>query len=153
MKKLIFILSNLITGLVVVGLTSLASGDTAQLVQILTSANATVKYCDHHTFYDASDNGSIKVVSGVSGKKTYVCGYILGVGGTATNLNLAEGTGSNCGSSNVQLTPAWQLAANSTTGADTSTWNGFSTAVAGDDLCVNASAGNSHQLEIWYSTL
>lgn len=106
--------------------------------------------CRSHTFYDASDNGEIKVVSGVANQKIYVCGYILGVGGTATNLNLAEGTGSNCGSSNVQLTPAWQLAANSTTGYMSGNWSGFVTASAGDDLCVNASAGNAHQAEIWY---
>lgn len=123
------------------------SGATAGLIRGLIT-------CDQHAKYDASDNGSKTLVSGVSGRKIYVCGYILATGGTATNLKLREGSGADCaGGTPVDVTPAYQLLANATTGFSAAFWNGMATANAGYDLCVNASAGNAHQGEVWFSIL
>lgn len=115
------------------------------------TANTAVIGCDTHAFYDASDNGKKTVVAGVSAKKIYVCGYILATGGTATNLSLTSGTGSDCVTTSTAITPAFQLVANDRVGANSAFWNGLITLANADNLCVNASAGNAHQVEIWYT--
>ncbi len=110
-----------------------------------------VKGCDGHAFYDASDNGLKTLVAGVSAKKIYICGFVLATGGTATNLSLTSGTGSDCASTSTAITPAYQLVANDRTGANSPFWNGLATLTNADNLCVNASAGNAHQAEVWYT--
>lgn len=107
--------------------------------------------CDLHASYDASDNGSKTLVAGVSAKKIYVCGYTLATGGTATNLSLSSGTGTDCVSTSVNITPAYQLVANDRVGANSAFWNGQVTLANADNLCVKASAGNAHQAEVWYT--
>jgi len=109
------------------------------------------KGCDAHAFYDASTNGKTKVVTGVSARKIYVCGYVLATGGTATNVSLGSGTGTNCGSTFTAITPAYQLAANDRTGANSGVWNGLASLNNADDICILTSAGNPVQAEIWYS--
>ncbi len=113
--------------------------------------NKGVTGCDTHAFYDASDNGKKTVVAGVSAKKIYICGYILATGGTATNLSLTSGTGTDCVTTSTAITPAYQLATNDRTGANSPFWNGLITLANADNLCVNASAGNAHQVEVWYT--
>lgn len=107
--------------------------------------------CDNHALYDASDNGSKTIVAGVSAKKIYVCGYVLATGGTATNLSLSSGTGSDCVTTSVNITPAYQLVANDRVGGNAAFWNGLITLTNADNLCVKASAGNAHQAEVWYT--
>lgn len=110
-----------------------------------------VTLCDSHAFYDASDNGKKTLVAGVTAKKIYICGFILATGGTATNLSLTSGTGSDCASTSTAITPAYQLVANDRVGANAAFWNGLVTLANADNLCVNASAGNAHQAEVWYT--
>jgi hypothetical protein len=112
---------------------------------------ATGVTCDSHAKYDASDNGSITLVTGQASKKIYICGYIEAVGSTATNLKLTEGSNANCAAGAADVTPAYQLAANQSIGFMSPIWNGLVTATNGDYLCINASAGNSHQAEVWYT--
>jgi len=109
------------------------------------------KGCDAHAFYDASTNGKTKMVTGVSSRKIYICGYVFATGGTATNVSLGSGTGTNCGSTFTAITPAYQLAANDRTGANSPTWNGLVSVNNADDLCILTSAGNAVQAEVWYS--
>lgn len=124
---------------------AVASGATGGLM-------AGLKTCDLHAKYDASDNGSIEMVAAVSGRTIYVCGFILATGGTATNLKLVDGTGTNCATGTpVDLTPAYQLTANDKIGANSAFWNGLKTTGTNRALCVNASAGNAHQAEVWYT--
>jgi hypothetical protein len=112
---------------------------------------AGLKMCDLHAKYDASDNGSITLVTGVSGRKVYICGYIMAVGGTATNLKLREGSDANCVTSAADLTPAYQLTANQSIGANSAFWNGLAVSTNAYFVCINASAGNAHQAELWYT--
>lgn len=109
--------------------------------------------CDSHAKYDASDNGSITLVTGVSGRKVYVCGYLMATGGTATNLKLREGSDANCATNGADLTPAWQLVANDKVGAASAFWTGLVVSTNAYYVCINASAGNAHQAEIWYTIL
>ncbi len=129
--------------------TALIGGTTAYTSQ--SGADAKVTGCDTHALYDASDNGKKTVVAGVSAKKIYICGYILGTGGTATNLSLTSGTGSDCVTTSTPITPAYQLVANDRVGANSAFYNGLKTLANADNLCVNASAGNAHQVEVWYT--
>jgi hypothetical protein len=110
-----------------------------------------VSGCDTHAFYDASDNGLKTLVAGTTGKRVYVCAYIMATGSSATNLSLTSGTGVDCGTSSTAITPAYQLAANDRVGAATPFWAGLVTLAPGTSLCINASAGNAHQAEVWYT--
>lgn len=113
---------------------------------------AGVKTCDLHAIYDASDNGSIELIAAVSGRTVYICGFIMSTGGTATNLKLVDGTGTNCATGTpVNLTPAYQLVANDKIGANAAFWNGLKATGTNRAVCVNASAGNAHQAEVWYT--
>lgn len=112
---------------------------------------AGLKTCDTHAKYDASDTGSITLVTGVSGRKVYVCGYILANGGTATNLKLREGSDANCATSGADLTPAYQVLANQSIGVMSAFWTGLAVSTNAYYICINASAANAHQAEIWYT--
>ena len=122
----------------------LASGATGGLL-------AGLKTCDLHAKYDASTSGSTTLVTGVSGRKVYICGYILATGGTATNLKLREGSDANCASNAADLTPAWQLAANDRVGALSPFWTGLVVSTNAYYVCFNASAANAAQGEIWFT--
>jgi hypothetical protein len=110
--------------------------------------------CDLHIKYDASDNGSKEMIAAVSGRTVYICGFVLATGGTATNLKLVDGTGTDCATGTpVDLVPAYQLLANDRMGANAAFWNGLKATNTNRAVCVNASAGNAHQAEIWYTIL
>lgn len=112
---------------------------------------AGLKTCDLHAKYDGSDNGSITLVTGVASRKIYICGYKFGTGGTATNLKLREGSDANCASNAADLTPAYQLPVNATDGYVAAFWTGLVTSTAAYYVCINASAGNAHQAELFYT--
>lgn len=112
---------------------------------------AGIKICDTHAKYDASDTGSITLVTGVASRKVYICSWILATGGTATNLKLREGSDANCVTNAADLTPAYQLVANDKIGVSATFWNGLAVSTNAYYVCVNASAANAHQAEIWYT--
>lgn len=119
--------------------------------------NSGVITCTASAPYDASTNGSTRLVasaaaSGAGGGEIYVCGYIIATN-TATNVKLIAGTGTNCATGTVALTPAYQFAV-STAGIasineTSSTFRGLS-APAGLDLCINTSAGNAVQAIVYF---
>jgi hypothetical protein len=112
--------------------------------------NKGVISCDTHAFYDGST--ALKtIVAGVSAKKIYVCGWIAATDGTATNLSLTSGTGTDCVTTSVGITPAYNLAANDRVGDHTAWWSGLITLANADNLCGFASAANGHSFEIWYT--
>lgn len=108
--------------------------------------------CDQHAFFDSTTQLTT-LVAGVSGRKVYICGYIVSTGATATNIGLTSGTGTNCASTSVAITPVYKLLANDSRGANSPTWNGLITLANGDNLCQSASAANDHQVEVWYAIL
>lgn len=107
--------------------------------------------CDNTAKYDASDTGSITLVTGVAGRKIYICGFIMATGGTATNLKLREGSDANCATNAADLTPAYQLAANDKIGMMSPFWTGLVVSTNAYYVCINASAANAHQAQIFYS--
>jgi hypothetical protein len=109
--------------------------------------------CDQHTFYTGTDTGSKTLVAGVSGRKTYICGWLLTTGTTATTLTLFKGTDADCATSGAAIGPPYALLANDKVGVNSPTWNGFVTATNADYVCINAGAANQHTAEIWYAIL
>lgn len=109
--------------------------------------------CDSYAKYNASDNGSITLITGVSGRKIYICGYVLSVSGTSVTLKFTEGTDANCVTSAADVTPGRTLAINGDQTVMSAFWTGLVTATAGNFLCINSSAGNPHQAQVWYTIL
>jgi hypothetical protein len=106
--------------------------------------------CDNYAKYDASTSGDTQVVAASGSTAIYVCGYTMGIGATSTNVKLDYGTGSNCVTGTTALTPAAQFTPNGGKVISSPFWNGLKTP-ASQALCVNASAANPVQVEVWYA--
>ena len=106
--------------------------------------------CDKSAIYDASTTGSTQMVA-ISGSTTiYICGYSIFVGGTATNVKFVYGTGSNCATSPANITPAYQLVANTGIVDGSLFFRGLKT-IASQALCINASGANAVQAIVYYT--
>lgn len=103
--------------------------------------------CNKAAIYDASTNGATQIVA--SGSAINICGFTMFAAGTV-NVSLVKGTGTNCATAQVALTPAFQFTAQ--TGlVDPSPYYRGLNAPAGTALCVNASAGVAAQVIVYYS--
>jgi hypothetical protein len=100
--------------------------------------------CNSSALYDASTNGATQIVALAAGKRIMVCGFSFMVGATATNVSLVYGTGANCATDQVALTPAFQIGVNGGIVNEAPVWNGLATP-AGKALCIKTSAGNAVQ--------
>lgn len=122
---------------------------TAFLLVVAAPAHAQV-YCDQTALYDASTNGATQVIAapGVNAR-IWICGYVVFTGSSATNVGLVYGTGTNCGTGQTKLTPAWQLPANFGLPDNSSNFAGLMAPPA-QAVCVNTSAGNPVQARISY---
>ena len=93
----------------------------------------------------SSASGTFSIVTGVSGKKIYVCS-IVGVSPTAVSYSLAEGSSSSCGTSNQAAVMGvatsgtaangMAFAANGGLALGNGTGTVASTATSGDYLCI-----------------
>lgn len=86
-------------------------------------------------------NGTLKIVTGVSGKKVYVCGFSV-TATSAVGLNWISGTGTNCGTSATVVTGVQQVAAKSQINMGTGAFALPFTAVNTDDLCIQTSGAS-----------
>jgi hypothetical protein len=112
-------------------------------------------YCNASKVYDASTNGSTVLVASSSGAggSIYICGYTIS-SAAAVNVKLIYGTGTTCGTGTTALTPAYNFQAVTTNAVpnvsdSASNWRGM-TVPAGNDLCINTSAGNSVQAIVYF---
>lgn len=105
--------------------------------------------CNATAIYDASTNGATQLVALVAKQSIYVCGFAVMVGGTATSVSFVYGTGTNCGTGQVALTPAFQIGVNGGIVDDLMAWNGL-TVPAGNALCIKTGAGNAVQALVKY---
>jgi hypothetical protein len=106
--------------------------------------------CNSVAKYDASTTGSTELVALTSSQTIRVCGYTIRTGGTATNVKLVYGTGTNCGTGSTDITPAFQLAANDGQVDRAPYWQGLAGAVS-NALCINASGANAVQAIVYYT--
>jgi len=109
--------------------------------------------CTRSAIYDASTNGSTKLVTGTATSQIYVCGFAFNAA-AAVNVKLVYGTGGTCGTGTAALTPAFQF-----TGATTNPplvdhqtfYAGLTPAPASNDLCINTSGGIAVQAIVYYA--
>lgn len=106
--------------------------------------------CGSSAVYDASTSGRTQIVAASGSTVIYICGYSITVGGTATNVKLDYGTGTNCGTSPASITPAFQIAANGGIVDGSPEYRGLKT-IASQALCINASAANAVQAIVYYT--
>lgn len=106
--------------------------------------------CNANQIYDQATNGSTKLVTKASNSRSiYVCGYGLFSNGTA-NVSLVYGTGTNCGTGTVSLTPAYRFTAQ-TGFVDPSPYYRGMNVPAGNDLCISSSAAVAVQGVVYYA--
>lgn len=106
--------------------------------------------CTRSAIYDASTNGSTKLVTGAAASQIYVCGVTLMGGGTAT-VKLVYGSGVACATGENAITPAFSLVAQSVLVDHQTFYAGLTPAPAAKDLCIKTSAGVAVQAIIYYA--
>jgi hypothetical protein len=123
---------------------------TAGLTGAVSSGNLTgLIACDSSAVLSMSTATTTQAIALVSGKSIYVCGFVINAGGTTTG-RLVQGTGTNCGTGQANLTPAFNLA----TGGNVTFGNGLGQVLkisAGSALCVTNSAAIALNVLISYT--
>jgi hypothetical protein len=105
--------------------------------------------CGSSVVYDAATSGSTQLVA-ISGSTTiYVCGYSIIAAGTV-NVKLVYGTGTNCATSPANITPAYQLTAQTGLVDGSPFFRGLKT-TASQALCINASGAVAAQAIVYYT--
>jgi hypothetical protein len=114
-------------------------------------AHAQLLSCTNTAVYDASTTGATQLIAAAANAKIYVCGYVIWSNATA-NVTLQSGTGTNCGTGTVNMTPAYRMA--STTGVGVidgaAQFRGMATTI-GQALCINSSAAVAVQALVYYA--
>ena len=99
--------------------------------------------CSKAATYDTNANGATQLVA--AGSVIYICGYKIATN-AAINVGLVSGTGTNCATGQVKITPAFQFAANTagiaSIGEDTQQFRGL-TVPPNLALCINTNAGSA----------
>lgn len=105
--------------------------------------------CNSKAIYDASTSGSTRLIAApTNGRAILICGFTFFTPGI-TNVGLNYGTGTDCGTGAVALTPAFQFTAQSGIAEPATAFRGMS-APAGNDVCINSSAGVAVQAIVYY---
>ena len=69
-------------------------------------------YCNKSFVVSALATAITQVVAGLAGQSIHICGYVLNAGAAAATFQLTVGTGANCGTGTVNITPAFSLGVN-----------------------------------------
>lgn len=112
------------------------------------AALAQADSCRTSVFYDASTNGSTKLVTGAATVEIFICGYTLVGGGTAT-VKLVHGTGTACATDETAITPAYSMVAQTVIPDSSPMWRGLRVPAA-KDLCIKTSAGVAIQAIVYF---
>lgn len=120
----------------------------ALLLAMPAAALAQADYCRSTAVYDAATNGSTVLVTGAATIQTFICGYQLVGGGTAT-VKFVYGTGTTCGTGETAITPAFSLLAQTVVSDNSPVWRGMR-APASNDVCIKTSAGVAIQALLFY---
>ena len=130
--------------------TGAAAPATAHYMGGVSSGNlAGIVACDTSAQIAVSTVTTTQIVALVSGKSIFVCGFVLNGGGTTT-AKLVYGTGTNCATGQVNLTPAFSLAVASTISAGGGLGYLLKTAAA-NALCVTNSAAVAANVLVSYT--
>lgn len=105
--------------------------------------------CRSTAFYDAATLGNTRIIVGQATNPVYVCGFVAWAGGTGT-VKLVTGTGTNCGTNEVSITPGYSLIAGTGVSDSSPQFRGLQ-AAAGLDVCVKTSAAVAVQVQVFYA--
>lgn len=117
------------------------------LMALMSAAHASDPIQCGSSAFAATTTGAEQIIPLVKGKSTYVCGYVI-EGTGANTVQFQQGTGSNCGSTSQNISPAYVVAAQ-TVIPDTGDFYHGMLAGPGQELCVNATNTNA-QVIIYY---
>lgn len=107
-------------------------------------------FCNQVAVYDASTNGATQLIAAPGGSaKVFICGYTIFAGGTAS-VSLVSGTGTNCGTGQGVITPAFNLTAQTKVEDSSPNWRGL-LAPATSAVCIKTTAGVAVQAIVYYS--
>ena len=118
----------------------------------LSAAAQSGNNCNQAAIYDASTNGSTKLVTGSATTRIFVCGFDFFAAGTV-NVKLIYGTGGTCASGTTAITPAFQFTTQTGIVDPTVLWRGLKVVPNSNDLCINTSAGVAVQAIVYYLVL
>jgi len=134
MKKLVAAL------LIFFGLASAALAQTTAGVQPV--------YCTQSFQVSQAATALAKIVSNVANKQISICGWSLNAGAATATAQLETGSGTNCGTSTVALTPAVALGINGVLVDHTPT--AFQSLNRGNDLCLVTTGTGPMQVTVYY---
>ncbi len=103
--------------------------------------------CNQLVFQTASTASLATILAGVAGKTTFICGWhVTNSAGTVSTFQLSSGTGTNCATTNTNITPAFNV----TSSAPSTDHVEFAmlSLVPGNNLCI-ISSGTTLQPAIW----
>lgn len=106
--------------------------------------------CNQSAIYDASTSGATKLATGVANKRIYVCGYSLWSASTVV-VGFVYGTGGTCAVGQNEVTPLYQLTAQTGLVDHLPVYTGLPPVPASNDLCITTNAGTAVQAVIYYS--
>ncbi|HEX4043274.1 MAG TPA: hypothetical protein VHY10_16370 [Xanthobacteraceae bacterium] len=93
--------------------------------------------CNQEAPFTASSVAQL--VAAIANQQIYICGFTFNAGASAANIELEYGTGTNCGTGTMALTPDFALGANGVLSDHSPFFNGL-TVPLGNNLCVLPSA-------------
>jgi hypothetical protein len=105
--------------------------------------------CDSSAVLSISTATSTQAIALAAGKSIYICGFVVNAGGTTT-ARLVQGTGTNCGTGQANLTPAFNLAVGGSVALGTGLGQIFRTS-SGGALCVTNSAAIALNILVIYT--
>jgi hypothetical protein len=99
-----------------------------------------------------ASSGNTRIITGVSGQLTRICGWHVWMGSTATGWSLTAGTGSNCGTgtSTILGSSSVLLPAGADTEDNYEFYHGINAQANTADVCINLSANNSMTYIFFY---
>jgi len=104
--------------------------------------------CNQLVFQAASTAALATIFAGTAGKTTFVCGWhVTNSAGTVSTFQLSSGTGTNCATTNTNITPAFNV----TSAAPSTDHVEFATLslTPGNNLCI-ISSSVTLQPAIWF---
>lgn len=104
--------------------------------------------CQNAAVYGASTNGSTQLITAKINGATYICGFQLWAAGTAA-VKLIYGTGTACATGATDITPAYSLITQTGVADTSSIFRGLF-APAGNNVCINTSAGVAVQAQVFF---
>ena len=130
--------------------TGAAVPTTAGLTGTVSSGNLTgLIACDNAAVLSMSTATTTQAIALVAGKSIYVCGFVINGAGTTTG-RLVQGTGTNCGTGQSNVTPTFNLIAGATVAQGSGVGQVIKTN-AGSALCVTNSAAIALNVLITYT--